>query len=50
MADKIVEFDNWCYKCKYFKTKETEEPCTDCLDEPVNDDSHRPVYWKEQED
>lgn len=46
--DKFVEFDKWCDSCKYKKTPESEEPCCDCLDEPVNQHSHKPVYWKKK--
>lgn len=50
MAEKIVDFQNWCFKCQYFKNKEADPPCDECLDEPVNEDSHRPVYFKEKAD
>lgn len=42
---KIVHFENYCNKCKYEKRKEEEEPCRECLDTPVNEDSHRPVKF-----
>lgn len=46
MADKIVEFEVWCHKCKYAMQDEQEPPCDTCLEEPVNDDSYRPVCFK----
>lgn len=46
--EKIVAFDIWCQKCKHREKKEEQEPCCDCLDEPVNIYSHRPVYWEEK--
>ena len=45
--DKIVEFAEYCYKCRYSDYSEDSEPCCDCLEEPVNEDSHKPVYFKD---
>lgn len=42
----IVEFE-WCKSCKFGKQGEEEHPCYLCLDEPVNVDSKRPVYYVE---
>lgn len=49
MAMKEVLFNEYCAKCKFYKVKETDDPCNDCLDEPANEDSHKPVYFKEAE-
>ena len=43
----LVEFENWCKTCKFGKQGEEEHPCYLCLDEPVNDDSKKPVYYVE---
>ena len=48
MAEKIVEFDKYCKKCKHWEKAEKEDPCWDCLAEPVNEDSHRPMYYEEK--
>lgn len=46
MTARIVEFENYCSKCRYYETKETEEPCNECLHEPVRDDSRKPLrFW-----
>lgn len=45
---KIVEFDKYCKTCKHSKVKDNEEPCDECLDNPVNVNSHRPVNWEEK--
>lgn len=42
-----VNFKEWCPKCEHFKLEEREDPCHDCLNEPVNDDSRKPVMFKE---
>lgn len=47
---KIVDFAKYCKKCKYFKLQAVKDPCNDCLAEPVNDDSRKPVYFKEPDE
>ena len=49
MATKEVYFNEYCDKCKYFKTSDAEDHCDSCLDEPGNEDSHKPVNFKEAE-
>lgn len=44
-----VNYKEWCPKCEHFKLAEHEDPCHDCLNEPVNDDSRKPVMFKEGE-
>ena len=45
---KEVYFDKYCPTCKHQDLRETEDPCFDCLDEPVNQYSHKPVYFEER--
>lgn len=47
--EKEVFFFQWCTKCKYDKQPEDEDPCWDCLNEPMNIESHKPVHFKEKE-
>ena len=47
---KEVYFDQYCKTCKYEKCKEGEDPCDDCLNEPVNLYSHKPVWWKAKDE
>ena len=47
--EKEVYFHKYCKLCKHFKKYEDEEPCCDCLDEPVNTHSHKPVYFEKVE-
>jgi len=49
MAIKIVEFDKWCPKCKFWENREDEDPCWDCLNQGWNEDSHCPICYKEKE-
>lgn len=45
---KIVDFDKYCKTCEHRDKKESEDPCWDCLNEPVNSESHKPVKWEEK--
>lgn len=45
---KEVRFDIWCPKCRYEKTKDTDDPCNRCLAEPANENSTKPIEWKEK--
>lgn len=44
--EKIVEFGEYCGTCKHEDLPESEDPCYDCLENPVNIDSHKPVKWE----
>lgn len=45
---KEVYFDQYCKTCKYEKTNENAYPCDECLEEPANVNSHKPVKWEEK--
>ena len=42
-----VNFQEWCPKCEHFKLAEHEDPCHDCLNQPINDDSRKPIMFKD---
>lgn len=44
-----VFFDVYCPTCKHRKLDGTEEPCNECLDNPTNLYSHKPVKFEEDE-
>lgn len=46
--EKLVEFEKWCPVCAFKDEPEENEPCCDCLEEPVNMNSHKPVMFKEK--
>lgn len=46
---KIVHFGEYCPKCEHYPKSESEDPCWECLDTPMNSWSHKPVYFKEKE-
>lgn len=45
---KEVEFWKYCEKCKHYEVEDVKDPCNDCLDEPVNSHSTKPVYFEEK--
>lgn len=45
---KEVYFDQYCGKCKHKDVPETGCPCDECLSNPVNLYSHKPVKWEEE--
>lgn len=45
---KEVYFDKYCQTCEHCDLAEDQEPCDDCLNEPVNVYSHKPVFYKEK--
>lgn len=46
---KEVYFDQYCKTCKHKEKKDNEEPCDECLDNPINVYSHKPVNYKEKD-
>lgn len=45
---KEVYFHEYCKKCLYKSKAEGDEPCFECLNNPANIDSHKPVKFKEK--
>ena len=46
---KEVYFHEYCKTCKNRNVANTEEPCDECLSEPTNLNTHRPVKYEEKE-
>lgn len=44
---KFVEFDKYCPTCKHKDLKCHEDPCDECLTNPVNTDTNQPVLYEE---
>ena len=47
---KEVYFDNFCYLCENKDKPEEEDPCNECLTNPVNEYSHAPINYKKKEE
>lgn len=46
---KEVRFDEYCKKCKHWEKSEADDPCYDCLDQGWNTNSHKPIYFDEDD-
>ena len=44
----FVYFDQYCKTCKHETLAEEELPCAECLEHPVNLNSHKPVCHEEK--
>lgn len=44
---KEVFFNEYCDKCEFKDVDQGENPCNECLDNPSNLYSHKPVNFKE---
>ena len=44
---KEVYYNEHCYRCKNKNLLENEPPCDECLSEPINLYSHKPVRFEE---
>lgn len=42
-----VDFESYCPKCKYRLYPEESDICTKCLAEPMNQETKKPVNFKE---
>ena len=45
---KEVYFVEYCKTCKHKDLKEGDDPRCECLKEPVNLYSHKPVRWEDK--
>lgn len=44
-----VYFDQYCKTCKYEKVLQEKDPCNECLAEPINLYSHKPVKYEDKD-
>lgn len=49
LTDKEVFYYEYCSKCKYWPLNEDDEPCDECLNQPYNEHSHKPIMFKPKE-
>lgn len=45
-----VYFSLYCNQCKHKETEETKDPCNECLSIPFNINSHKPLYFEEDDE
>ena len=46
---KEVYYHEYCKTCKHVNVANTEMPCDECLSEPINMYSHKPVKYEKKE-
>ena len=49
IIDKIVDF-SYCRQCEHQALLPSEDPCHDCLNNPSNTHSRRPIHYKKKEE
>lgn len=49
LKDKEVLFNEYCCRCINKDIPETDDPCDECLQNPKNEYSHKPVNFKERD-
>ena len=45
---KEVSFNQYCNTCEYKDLDEVKDPCNECLETPVNENSCKPIMYKEK--
>lgn len=45
---KECDFHTYCPRCEYRRLEETEDPCNECLSIPMNEDTHKPIHFREK--
>lgn len=46
---KLVDFHDYCERCKNFDEDPWDDPCDECLNTPARPNSHKPINFKEKE-
>ena len=47
-VNKIVNFE-YCKTCKHYEEDDYKDPCHDCLNNPTNINSRKPLRYEEKE-
>ena len=45
---KLVNFKKYCETCEHKNVNEVKDPCNECLENPANLNSEKPVCYKEK--
>ena len=49
MQTKEVRYYIYCPKCIHHEKNEYDDPCWECLNQGWNIDSHKPLYFEEED-
>lgn len=47
--EREVRFDLYCKNCKHYNLSEEDDPCFECLENPVASYSKKPMYFEGKE-
>lgn len=45
-----VDFETYCKTCEYSDNEEWQDPCCECLDYGYNEETRKPVEYKERKE
>lgn len=45
---KEAYFHEYCKKCKFENVDDVKDPCNECLEQPYNFNSHKPINFKDK--
>lgn len=48
LHDKEAYYYKYCKTCKNKNLPEDDDPCNECLSEPMNQGSHKPTRWEDK--
>lgn len=46
---KEVDFKTYCQTCRYKDLRETDDPCSECMDNSLNVESRKPIKWEDKD-
>lgn len=46
---KEVDYFTYCSQCEHKELGENESPCDECLEEPLNEGSTKPIHFVRKE-
>lgn len=46
ICEREVEYWNYCDTCKYKDLDDTQEPCNECLGNPITENTSKPIKYE----
>lgn len=47
---KEVQFDQYCKICEYGEREERMDPCNECLETGMREETSKPMFYKENDE
>ena len=48
IIDILIQFEKWCPKCEHYPKDGYKDPCNECLENSVNQNSEKPVKFAQK--